>query len=71
MAFYSHRIGDQWLAGGASNVGGITLKQFFTPEDIVRLTALMDAAVPTGLDYYPLPKAGERFRSMIRCCSHG
>ena len=35
---YSHRIGDQWLAGGASNVGGVTLKQFFTAEDIVRLT---------------------------------
>ena len=58
---YSHRIGDQWLAGGASNVGGLTLKQFFTAEDIVRLTALMDARVPTGLDYYPLPKPGERF----------
>jgi D-ribulokinase len=58
---YSHRIGDQWLAGGASNVGGVTLKQFFTSEEIVRLTALMDARVPTGLAYYPLPKTGERF----------
>jgi D-ribulokinase len=27
----------------------------------VQLTALMDAKVPTGLDYYPLPKVGERF----------
>jgi D-ribulokinase len=58
---YSHRIGDQWLAGGASNSGGAVLKQFFSAEDIVRLTALMDAKVPTGLDYYPLPKTGERF----------
>ena len=58
---YSHRIGDQWLAGGASNTGGVVLKQFFTAEDIVRLSALMDAKVTTGLDYYPLPKAGERF----------
>jgi D-ribulokinase len=58
---YSHRIGDQWLAGGASNTGGVVLRQFFTAEDIVRLTALMDAKVPTGLDYYPLPKPGERF----------
>jgi D-ribulokinase len=58
---YSHRIGDQWLAGGASNSGGAVLRQYFTAEDIVRLTALMDAKVATGLDYYPLPKAGERF----------
>jgi D-ribulokinase len=58
---YSHRIGDQWLAGGASNSGGAVLKQFFTSDDIVHLTALMDAAVATGLDYYPLPKVGERF----------
>jgi D-ribulokinase len=58
---YSHRIGDQWLAGGASNSGGAVLEQFFSKEDIVRLSALVNAAVPTGLDYYPLPKAGERF----------
>lgn len=58
---YSHRIGDQWLAGGASNTGGVVLAQAFSREDIVRLTALIDADVPTGLDYYPLPKPGERF----------
>ncbi len=58
---YSHRIGDQWLAGGASNTGGVVLKQYFTTAEIVRLTALIDAKVATGLDYYPLPKAGERF----------
>jgi D-ribulokinase len=58
---YSHRIGEQWLAGGASNSGGVVLKQFFSAEDIVRLTALMDAKVSTGFDYYPLPKIGERF----------
>jgi D-ribulokinase len=58
---YSHRIGDQWLAGGASNVGGAVLRQFFNADQIVALTAQMDAKVPTGLDYYPLPKAGERF----------
>ena len=58
---YSHRIGDQWLAGGASNSGGAVLKQFFSAEKIVRLSALMDGQVATGLDYYPLPKIGERF----------
>ncbi len=58
---YSHRIGDQWLAGGASNSGGAALKQFFSVDDIVRLSPLMDARLPTGLNYYPLPKTGERF----------
>jgi len=58
---YSHRIGDQWLAGGASNSGGGVLKKYFSGEDIVRLTGLVDPNVPTGLDYYPLTQAGERF----------
>ena len=58
---YSHRIGDQWLAGGASNTGGIVLDQYFTSDDIARLTPLLDPGHPTGLDYYPLPKPGERF----------
>ena len=58
---YSHRIGDQWLAGGASNVGGIVLSQQFSAADIQRLSALVDAGRPTGLDYYPLPAPGERF----------
>ena len=58
---YSHRIGDQWLAGGASNSGGGVLRKYFSSEDIARLTDLIDPDVPTGLDYYPLPQAGERF----------
>lgn len=58
---YSHRIGDQWLAGGASNSGGAALAVHFTRDDIVRLTPLIDPGHPTGLDYYPLPKPGERF----------
>lgn len=58
---YSHRIGDQWLAGGASNTGGAALAVHFSREDIARLTPLIDPDHPTGLDYYPLPKPGERF----------
>jgi D-ribulokinase len=61
FGIYSHRIGDQWLAGGASNSGGVVLGQFFSKEVIVHLSALIDPAVPTGFDYYPLPKRGERF----------
>jgi sugar (pentulose or hexulose) kinase len=58
---YSHRIGDEWLAGGASNSGGTVLAKYFSKEDIVRLSAAIDPNVPTGLDYYPLPGPGERF----------
>ena len=58
---YSHRIGDQWLAGGASNSGGVVLGQYFSKADIERLSALIDLSVASGLDYYPLPRVGERF----------
>ena len=61
FGIYSHRIGDQWLAGGASNTGGAAIGAYFNKEDIARLTPLLDPSVPTGLDYYPLPKPGERF----------
>ena len=58
---YSHRIGDMWLAGGASNTGGAALAQFFTPEAIRSISRRIDPDVATGLDYYPLPAPGERF----------
>src|SRR6266704_2625906 len=58
---YSHRIGDMWLAGGASNTGGGVLAQFFTPEAIRQISGRIDPSVTTGLDYYPLPAPGERF----------
>ena len=61
FGIYSHRIGDQWLAGGASNTGGAAIGAYFSKDDIARLTPLLDPGVPTGLDYYPLPKPGERF----------
>lgn len=58
---YSHRIGDVWLAGGASNTGGVVLAQHFSLERIAGLSAAIDPETDTGLDYYPLPKRGERF----------
>ncbi len=58
---YSHRIGDTWLAGGASNSGGRALEAHFATAELARLSARMDPHTDTGLDYYPLPGPGERF----------
>ena len=58
---YSHRLGDRWLVGGASNSGGAALSMHFTAAEMERLTPQLRPAQPTGLDFYPLPKAGERF----------
>jgi len=61
FGIYSHRIGDLWLAGGASNSGGMVLAQFFSAEEIRDISPRIDTSVSTGLDYYPLPARGERF----------
>ncbi|KAK9830925.1 hypothetical protein WJX81_006147 [Elliptochloris bilobata] len=58
---YSHRLGDTWLVGGASNTGGAVLRHYFSNERIAALTPRLRPDVPTGLDYYPLLRPGERF----------
>ncbi len=58
---YSHRIGDLWLAGGASNSGGAALLKYFDVRELETLSKAMDPERDTELDYYPLPKTGERF----------
>jgi sugar (pentulose or hexulose) kinase len=58
---YSHRFGRLWLAGGASNSGAGVLRQFYTDNDLGRLSARIDPAGSSGLDYYPLSRPGERF----------
>ncbi len=58
---YSHRLGERWLAGGASNSGGAALLMHFTAEQMESLTPKLEPVKPTGLNYYPLPKPGERF----------
>lgn len=61
IGLYSHRIGDMWLAGGASNTGGGVLLDHFTPDELSKLSARIDPELDSGLDYYPLSRPGERF----------
>ena len=61
FGIYSHRIGDKWLAGGASNTGGKVLAASFSIERIIELSKRIDPETDSGLDYYPLVKDGERF----------
>jgi D-ribulokinase len=58
---YSHKFGDLWLVGGASNTGGAVLKQFFDEQTLINLSEKIIIETPTNLDYYPLLKPGERF----------
>lgn len=58
---YSHRFGKLWLTGGASNSGGAVLRYFFSDDELASLSGHIDPSQPSGLDYYPLPRAGERF----------
>ncbi len=58
---YSHKLLGMWLAGGASNTGGGALLAHFSADEIEALTPSLDPDYPTGLDYYPLTRPGERF----------
>jgi xylulokinase len=63
---YSHRfehreLGCLWLVGGASNVGGAVLRQFFTDSELQEFSDRIDPHIASSLDYYPLTKIGDRF----------
>jgi sugar (pentulose or hexulose) kinase len=58
---YSHRMGNLWLVGGASNSGGAAIARHFSLDQIRELSEKMTPSVPTGLQYYPLAGGGERF----------
>jgi sugar (pentulose or hexulose) kinase len=58
---YSHRFGNLWLTGGASNTGGAVLKHFFDEAMLQKLSAEIDPHQPSDLDYYPLLQPGDRF----------
>jgi sugar (pentulose or hexulose) kinase len=61
FGIYSHRLGDLWLVGGASNTGGAVLKHYFSDAELVELSARINPAQESPLDYYPLLKPGDRF----------
>ncbi len=58
---YSHRLGDLWLVGGASNTGGAVLRHFFSDAELTALSQEIDPDRSSDLDYYPLLAPGERF----------
>jgi len=61
---YSHRLGDLWLIGGASNSGGAVLAKYFSEKDIKRLSQQINPLTPSPYRYYPLLHSGERFPLM-------
>ena len=58
---YSHRLGDFWLVGGASNTGGAVLRQFFSDIELAHLSQQIDPEQESPLRYYPLVQKGDRF----------
>ncbi|MEC4892849.1 MAG: FGGY-family carbohydrate kinase [Oscillatoria sp. PMC 1051.18] len=58
---YSHRLGNLWLTGGASNTGGAVLREFFSDEELARFSSQINGNVESPLQYYPLLAVGDRF----------
>lgn len=61
FGIYSHRLGNLWLTGGASNTGGAVLQKFFTASELVSLSQEIDGDLASPYDYYPLLQPGDRF----------
>lgn len=60
QGIYSHRLGDKWLVGGASNTGGAVLKHYFNSQQLQQLSGKIDLNFRPP-EYYPLLSKGERF----------
>jgi sugar (pentulose or hexulose) kinase len=58
---YSHRLGDLWLTGGASNTGGAVLRKFFQDEELESYSLNINGDRESPWNYYPLLKPGDRF----------
>ncbi|MEC4985195.1 MAG: FGGY-family carbohydrate kinase [Oscillatoria sp. PMC 1068.18] len=58
---YSHRLGELWLTGGASNTGGAVLREFFSDAELASFSSQIEPNVESPLKYYPLLAVGDRF----------
>ena len=58
---YSHRLGQAWLVGGASNAGGAIYQTRFHSERLTQLSEQLAGIVQPELARYPLAQTGERF----------
>tara|TARA_Y100001968_G_scaffold186060_2_gene170441 strand:+ start:388 stop:1635 length:1248 start_codon:yes stop_codon:yes gene_type:complete len=63
----NHLLNGKWLCGGASNSGPAVLRQFFSDRQISELSRQIDPKQNSGLNYYPLPRTGERFPIEDEC----
>ncbi|KAJ1617890.1 carbohydrate kinase [Pavlovales sp. CCMP2436] len=63
LGLYSHRLGESWLVGGASNSGCAVLREHFTDARLAELSLLIDPEIERDLGYVPLRAGtlGERF----------
>jgi D-ribulokinase len=61
FGIYSHKLGEFWLTGGASNTGGAVLQHFFSNEQLEQLSERINPNIASPLEYYPLIKPGDRF----------
>ncbi|WP_319379680.1 FGGY-family carbohydrate kinase [Thiomicrorhabdus sp.] len=57
---YSHRLGNQWLVGGASNTGGNSLLAHYSLEELTQLLQSMQAVYQLHSEKYAL-------ESLINC----
>ena len=56
-----HRVGGDWICGGASNAGCGILSKFFSDFEIKELSRQINISQKTSLDLLPLNSKGERF----------
>lgn len=64
---YSHRLGDAWLVGGASNVGGAVVSRIFVTGRARRVGALADPRTGLKADQALLPES----QCPVLCCRSG
>ena len=57
----THRVGKDWICGGASNAGCGILSKFFSDLEIKELSRQINTSKNTSLNLLPLNSKGERF----------